>query len=65
MVAQVPLAHTVPAGQALPQRPQFAGSLVGSRHLPRHEIMPGRQRQAPMAQLAFAPQLNPQAPQLA
>ena len=38
--AQVPRAQTVPEGQALPQVPQLAMSLVVSRQEPMHSVRP-------------------------
>ncbi len=53
--------------QALPQAPQFAGSLARSRQAPVQSVWPETQvaTQAPAAQRCPAPQALPQAPQLA
>lgn len=62
---QVLKLHTRPAGQLVPQVPQFFGSLLRLTHLPPHGTYPARQLQTPFAQRAFAPQEFWQAPQLA
>jgi hypothetical protein len=60
---QVPPAQTLPAGQALPQPPQFFGSFKGSMHVPLHARKFGPHMQTLFQQNSPAPQAWPQVPQ--
>jgi len=62
--AQVPPAQTLPAGHALPQPPQFAGSFAGSMHLPLQARKFGLHVQALLMHHSPTLQACPQVPQL-
>jgi hypothetical protein len=67
---QVDITQEEPAGQAVTQDPQWAGSDVRSKHpdpvqqtAPAAQGKPSPQRQLPATQLSPAPQTFPHAPQ--
>ncbi len=66
-VTHVPAAHTCPPTQALPQRPQFVGSLNVSTQRSPQRLCPighGARRHAPISQVVPGPHTTPHAPQL-
>jgi hypothetical protein len=66
VAAQAPLEQTCPAGQAMPQAPQFARSVWVSRQVPPQSTVPLPQfaRHVPATQAKPAAQVEPHAPQL-
>jgi hypothetical protein len=60
----VPPEQDVPAGQALPQAPQFAASVAVFTQLEPQRVDPGAHPQAPFVQPLPAGHTLPQAPQL-
>jgi hypothetical protein len=62
---QVPLLHSVPGMQTLPQSPQFFESVSGSAHTVPQTFLPVAQTQDPSVQVRVESQALPQVPQLA
>jgi hypothetical protein len=64
LAAHAPALHAWPAGQAVPQAPQFIGSLAASTHfVPPQSRVPAGQTQALPLQICGAAQVLPQLPQ--
>ena len=65
--AHTPIAHTSPAGQTVPQAPQFAGSSCVFVQLPPHAVSRGPHDAVhmPDEQVCPGPHMVPQAPQFA